>query len=138
MQTVVINHGHIKNCPTQFSKELKKSKTLVLFYCKEKSIAQIKLIEEKKQYKIDHFFDADGLIKGDDCRYSQNIDRHIIKKLVTPKAEFSFQVWADGYSSNVTKDANLHSDIILLHVGDYEMLFSAQTCLDNSARMTNY
>jgi hypothetical protein len=138
MQTVEINHGDLKSCRNQFSKELKKSKSLVLFFCPSKKVAQIKLIEDKGLYTIDHYFEAEGFIKGNNCRHVEDIDRHIIKKLITPKADFCFQVWADGKSNQYTKESDLHSDMILLRVGDYELMFSSQTCKNNSARMTNY
>lgn len=143
MQGIEMDHGQIKDCRVEFSKELKKADNLVLFHCKDENIARIKLIERvnkysKQEYTIDHYFEAEGFISGDNCRHCKNIDRDIIKKLLTPKADFVFQVYKDCKTSNLLTDASLHGDAILLHVGDYELYFDTQTSLDNSARMTNY
>lgn len=138
-----IKHGQLKQCRNQFTKELRKAHSLVLFHCKDKNVAQIKLIEKvnpytNREYTIDHYFEADGFIKGDDCRHCKNIDRDIIKKLLTPKADFCFQVWKDAKTNDCLKSANLHSDMILLHIGEQELYFDVQTTPDNTARLTRY
>ena len=138
MQYVDINYGRLHDNRAEFTKYLKKSKTLVLLHCKEKNVAKIVLHQEKKQHTVSHIFLADGFIMGDNCRHAKNIDRDIVKRILTPKVDFGFQVWKDAKTHDGLRAVNMHSDVILLHVGDLEMYFDVCTGLDNSARFIHY
>ncbi len=143
MQNIEITYGHIKDEKKEFITALKKSNSLVLFHCKDEGISRIKLIEEKNpysknSYSIDHYFEADKIIRGDNCRHIVDISRHIIKKLITPKIDFDFLVYKDAKTNELCKNNGLHADAIYLNVGTFELLFDVSVNLDNSARIINY
>ena len=125
-----------------FCKLLKMAKTLVLIKVDE--VITVRLILEVRRYnksfqEFHDFHDVKNklnLIRGTkNLRTSFNIENNLIKKILKPKSEFHFKVWADSHTNQYVKDCSLHSDSVRLIVGDYEMLLDVTTVPNNSARI---
>ena len=132
-----LNYGHILDRQEKFVQVLRRAQSIEILHSAKGNVAQVKLTDVRKSKTVVHYFEAEGMIKGD-IRHAVEITDNIIKKLVTPKTNFQLKVVKDDKTNELCKGVQLHADSLYLVVDDFDVLMDVKVQLDDKNRMCNY